>query len=117
MENFDQNTIYFTNYSDKNFENIYEMDFFEKREEIARELTKTPRKKLGSEDIKIILSSLTQYESKSNDYFIPFSFWYKINLKTEIDDVEAEIKAIISVDREKESGKVLKVIIHDFLLR
>ena len=117
LENFDQNTIYFTNYSDKNFENIYEMDFFEKREEIARELTKTPRKKLGSEDIKIILSSLTQYESKSNDYFIPFSFWYKINLKTEIDDVEAEIKAIISVDREKESGKVLKVIIHDFLLR
>ena len=117
LEYFDQNTLYFSNYSEKNFENIYEIDYFERREEIAKELTKSPRVKLESEDIKIRLSNITPYDSKANEYFIPYSFWYKINLKTEVDDVMAEIISVISVDREKNSGKVLKVIIHDFLLR
>ena len=117
LEQFDQNTDYFANYSSKNFENIYEMDFFEKREDIARELTKVPRKKLQNEDIKIILSNITQYDSKSNNYFIPYSFWYKIYLKTEIDEVKAEIKSVISVDRDSISGKASNIIIHDFVLR
>jgi len=117
LEQYDQNTDYFTNHSSKNFENIYEMNYFEKREEIARELTKSPRIKLESEDIKIRLSNITQYDSKSNDYFIPFSFWYKIHLKTEIDEVKAEIKSVVSVSRDSISGKVSNIIIHDFLLR
>lgn len=116
LEHFDQNTTYFSNYSSKNFENIIEMNFFEKREEIASELTKSPRKKLKREDIKVILSNITRYDSKSNEYFIPFSFWYKINLKTEIDDVQAEINSVVSVDRNSTSGKVSNIIIHDFLL-
>ena len=117
LEQYDQNTDYFTNYSSKNFENIYEMNYFEKREEIARELTKSPRIKLEREDIKNRLSNITQYDSKSNDYFIPFSFWYKIHLKTEIDEVKAEIKSVVSVNRDSISGKVSNIIIHDFLLR
>ena len=117
LEYFDQNTVFFSNYSEKNFENIYEIDYFEKREEIAKELTKKPRIKLESEDIKIRLSKITPYYSKANEYFIPLSFWYKINLKTEVNDVKSEIISVVSVDRDRISGKVLKVIIHDFLLR
>ena len=116
LEHFDQNTTYFSNYSSKNYENIYEINYFEKREEIARVLTKSPRIKLESEDIKIRLSNITQYDSKSNEYFIPFSFWYKIVLKAEIDEVKSEIKSVVSVERDNISGKVTKIIIHDFLL-
>ena len=93
------------------------MNFFEKREEIGQELTKKPRLKLRNEDIKNKLSSITPYYSKSLDYFIPFSFWYEIFLKTEIDNVKAEIKSIVSVDRDLSNGTVRKITIHHFLLQ
>ena len=117
LDQFDQNTSYFTNYSAKNFEDTYSMNFFEKREEIGQELTKKPRLKLRNEDIKNKLSSITPYYSKSLDYFIPFSFWYEIFLKTEIDNVKAEIKSIVSVDRDLSNGTVRKITIHHFLLQ
>ena len=117
LEQFDQNTSYFINYSAKNYDDTYSLNFFEKRIEIARELTKKPRLKLKSGDIKNRLSNITPYYSKSLDYFIPSSFWYEILLKTEIDEVDAEIKAIVSVDRDVDNGRVSKIIIHRFLLQ
>lgn len=116
LEQFDQNTAYFINYSEKNFEDRYALDYFEKRDEIVKELTKKPRLKLNSEEIKIRLSNITPYDSKSDEYFIPYSFWYKIFLKAEIDNVQSEIKAVVSVDRNINSGKVTKLIVHHFLL-
>ena len=118
LDQFDQNTEYFRNYSQKNYDDIYAQDYYHKREEIAAELTKIPRSKLTSgEDIKNKLSHITQYDSKSSEYFIPFNYWYEINLKTEIDNVQAEVRAVVSVDRNSENGKVTKLIIHNFLLR
>jgi len=70
LEQFDQNTAYFINYSAKSYDDIYAQDYFEKREEIAAELTKQPRSKLTSEDIKNKLSNITQYD-RSGDFFIP----------------------------------------------
>ena len=117
LDQFDQNTEYFRNYSQKNYD-IYAQDYYHKREEIAAELTKIPRSKLTSgEDIKNKLSHITQYDSKSSEYFIPFNYWYEINLKTEIDNVQAEVRAVVSVDRNSEIGIVTKLIIHNFLLR
>ena len=116
LDQFDQNTEYFRNYSQKNYD-IYAQDYYHKREEIAAELTKIPRSKLTSEDIKNKLSHITQYDSKSSEYFIPFNYWYEINLKTEIDNVQAEVRAVVSVDRNSEIGKDKKLIIHNFLLR
>jgi len=117
LDQFDQNTEYFRNYSQKNYDDIYAQDYYHKREEIAAELTKIPRSKLTSEDIKNKLSHITQYDSKSSEYFIPFNYWYEINLKTEIDNVQAEVRAVVSVDRNSEIGTDKKLIIHNFLLR
>ena len=116
LEQYDQQTNYFINYSQSNFENNYSQNFYQKRIEIAEELTKTPRIKLKKKDIKNKLRNITQYYSKSNEYFTPYSFWYKIHLKTEISKVIAEVKAIVSVERDEDKGTAKEIIIHDFLL-
>ena len=115
LDQFDQNTVYFINYSAKNYDDIYAQDYYQKREEIAAELTKLPRTKTR-EDIKNKLSNITQYD-RSQDFFIPYSYWYEIHLKTEIDNVQAEVRAVVSVDRNDGRAKVSKLIIHNFLLR
>ena len=115
LEQFDQNTAYFINYS-PGYDDSISQDYFEKREEIAAELTKQPRSKLTSEDIKNKLSNITQYD-RSRDFFIPYSFWYEILLMTEIDNVKAEVRAVVSVDRNAATGKVTNLIIHNFFLR
>ena len=51
LEKFNQNTAYFINYS-PGYDDSISQDYFENREEIAAELTKKPRSKLTSEDIK-----------------------------------------------------------------
>ncbi len=117
LEQFDQFTNYFTNFSQSNYENNYAQNFYQKRNEIADELTKLPRVILSSNDIKNKLRKITQYYSKIHDYFTPYSYWYEIRLKTEIDNVIALVKAIVSVNRNNDTGKVTKLIIHDFLLQ
>ena len=114
LEQFNQNTEYFINYS-PGYDDSISQDYFEKREEIAAELTKQPRSKLTSEDIKNKLSNITQYD-RSRDFFIPYSFWYEILLMTEIDNVKAEVRAVVSVDRNAATGKVTNLIIHNFFL-
>ena len=52
----------------------------------------------------------------AKQFFIPYSNWYEINLKTEIDNVQAEVSAFVSVNR-KSDHSVEKLIIHEFLLR
>ena len=113
LEQYDQQTNYFINYSQSNFENNYSQNFYQKRIEIAEELTKLPRIKLKKNDIKNILRNITQYYSKADDYFIPYSYWYEIHLKTEISKVIAEVKAIVSVDRNEDTGIAKEIIIHD----
>ncbi|MDB3917433.1 type II secretion system protein GspK [bacterium] len=115
LEQFDQNTAYFINYSPGYHDSISQ-DYFKKSEEIAAELTKQPRSKLTSEDIKNKLSNITQYD-RSGDFFIPYSYWYEIQLKTEIDNVKAEVRAVVSVDRNAATGNVTNLIIHNFFLR
>jgi len=116
LEQYDQQTNYFINYSQSNFENNYSQNFYQKRIEIAEELTKLSRIKLKKIDIKNKLRKITQYYSKADDYFTPYSYWYEINLKTEISKVIAEVKAIVSVDRNEDTGIAKEIIIHDFLL-
>ena len=84
--------------------------------EIAEEFTKKPRCKLVHEDIKNKLNNITQYD-RSQDFFIAYSYWYEINLKTEIDNVKAEVWAVISVDRNSLTGKASNLFIHNFYLR
>jgi hypothetical protein len=115
LEKFNQNTAYFINYS-PGYDDSISQDYFEKREEIAAELTKQPRSKLTSEDIKNKLSNITQYD-RSRDFFIPHSFWYEILLMTEIDNVKAKVRAVVSVDRNAATGKVSNLVIHNFFLR
>ena len=38
LDQFDQNTVYFINYSAKNYDDIYAQDYYQKREEIAAEV-------------------------------------------------------------------------------
>ena len=116
LEQYDQQTNYFINYSQSNFENNYSQNFYQKRIEIAEELTKLPRIKLKNNDIKNKLRNITQYYSKADDYFTPYSYWYEIRLKTEISQVIAEVKAIVSVDRNEDTGIAKEIIIHNFLL-
>ena len=75
-----------------------------------------PRIKLKKNDIKNKLRNITQYYSKADEYFIPYSFWYEIHLKTEISKVIAEVKAIVSVERNEDKGIAKEIIIHNFLL-
>ncbi len=117
LARFDQNTNYFINYSQENYEDRYAQGFYQKREEIVEALTKIPRSKLKNEDIKNKLRNITQYYSKSSDYFVAYSYWYEIYLKTEIDNVQAEVHAVVSVSRRKSDYSVEKLMIHDFLLR
>ena len=116
LEQYDQQTNYFINYSQSNFENNYSQNFYQNRIEIAEELTKLPRIKLKKNDIKNKLRNITQYYSKADEYFTPYSYWYEIHLKTEISKVIAEVKAIVSVDRNEDTGIAKEIIIHDFLL-
>ena len=113
---YDQQTNYFINYSQSNFENNYSQNFYQHRIEIAEELTKLPRIKLKKNDIKNKLRNITQYYSKGDEYFTPYSYWYEIHLKTEISKVIAELKAIISVERNVDTGTAKEIIIHEFLL-
>ena len=115
LERFNQNTAYFINYS-PGYDDSISQDYFEKREEIAAELTKQPRSKLTNEGIKNKLSNITLYD-RSRDFFIPYSFWYEILLMTEIDNVKAEVRAVVSVDRNASTGKVSNLVIHNFFLR
>ena len=117
LAQFDQNTNYFINYSQENYEDRYAQGFYEKREEIVEVQTKIPRSKLKNDDIKNKLRNITQYYSKSSDYFVVYSYWYEIYLKTEIDNVQAEVHAVVSVSRRKPDYSVEKLMIHDFLLR
>ena len=116
LEQYDQQTNYFINYSQSNFENNYSQNFYQNRIEIAEELTKMPRIKLKKNDIKNKLRNITQYYSKVDEYFTPYSYWYEIHLKTEISKVIADLKAIISVERNVDTGIAKEIIIHDFLL-
>jgi hypothetical protein len=52
----------------------------------------------------------------AKQFFVPYSNWYEINLKTEIENVQAEVNAFVSVNR-KPDHSVEKLIIHEFLLR
>jgi len=52
----------------------------------------------------------------AKQFFIPYSNWYEINLKTEIDNVQAVVNAFVSVVRNPDHT-VEKLIIHEFLLR
>ena len=115
LEQFNQNTTYFINYSPDYVDSVSQ-DYFEKRLEIAEEFTKKPRSKLVHEDIKNKLNNITQYD-RSQDFFIAYSYWYEINLKTEIDNVKAEVWAVISVDRNSLTGKASNLFIHNFYLR
>ena len=65
-------------------------------------------------------SDLNDYH---NNYFILWSNWYDIHLVTEIENVKAEVRAVIEVKRD-ENGKVEKndngdyaITIHEFQLR
>ena len=58
-----------------------------------------------------------------NNYFILWSNWYDIHLVTEIENVKAEVRAVVEVKRD-ENGKVEKndngeyaITIHEFQLR
>ena len=116
LEQYDQQTNYFINYSQSNIENNYSQTFYQKRIEIAEKLTKPPRILLKKNDIKNILRNITEYYSKADNYFTPYSYWYEIHLKTEISNVIAEVRAIVSVDRNEDTGIAKEIIIHDFLL-
>ncbi len=57
------------------------------------------------------------------DFFLVYSNWYEIHLKAEIENVRAELKAVMEVKRE-DNGKVKTdgngeplLTIHDFILR
>ena len=65
-------------------------------------------------------SDLNDYHNK---YFILWSNWYDIHLVTEIENVKAEVRAVVEVKRD-ENGKVEKndngdfaITIHEFQLR
>ena len=65
-------------------------------------------------------SDLNDYH---NNYFILWSNWYDIHLVTEIENVQAEVRAVVEVKRD-ENGKVEKndngeyaITIHEFQLR
>ncbi|MEE2717509.1 MAG: hypothetical protein VX610_08805 [SAR324 cluster bacterium] len=52
----------------------------------------------------------------ADDFFLYYSGWYDIRLKAEVDGVQAEVRAVVSVDR-KDDGTVEKLTIHEFTLR
>ena len=55
----------------------------------------------------------------AHKFFIAYSYWYEIQLKTEIDNVKAEVRAVVSVDRNPATGEVKdnSLVIHNFFLR
>ena len=118
LKQFKQDNNYFNNFS-QDFYDDNSQEYFNKSNEIAAELTKMPRSKLTSKNIKNKLSNIiTQYDS-SQDFFIAYSYWYEIHLKTEIDNVKSEVRAVVSVNRDAANGKVKEkgLVIHNFFLR
>ncbi len=77
-------------------------------------------------DIKTRLRSdpsTSELNDYHNNYFILWSNWYDIHLVTEIENVKAEVRAVVEVKRD-ENGKVEKndngeyaITIHEFQLR
>jgi hypothetical protein len=53
----------------------------------------------------------------AHKFFIAYSYWYEIQLKTEIDNVKAEVRAVVSVDRNPATGEASNLVIHNFFLR
>lgn len=54
----------------------------------------------------------------ANDFFLYFSRWYDIRLKAEVDGVQAEVQAVVFVDREEDGMvKPNSLTIHEFTLR
>lgn len=55
----------------------------------------------------------------AHKFFIAYSYWYEIQLKTEIDNVKAEVRAVVSVERNPATGEVKdnSLVIHNFFLR
>ena len=118
LKQFNQNNPYFNNFL-QDFYDDNSQEYFNKSDEIAEALTKMPRSPLTRKDIKNKLSNIITKYASSHVYFIAYSYWYEIHLKTEIDNVKAEVRAVVSVDRDAATGKVKDkgLVIHNFLLR
>jgi hypothetical protein len=115
LQQFKQDNNYFNQFS-TDFYDDNSQEYFIKRKEIASELTRMPRTKLTRQNIENKLSNITKYAS-SHIYFTANSYWYEIYLKTEIDNVKAEVRAVVSVERDAASGEASNLVIHNFLLR
>ena len=115
LKQFNQDNNYFNQFS-TDFYDDNSQEYFIKRKEIASELTRMPRTKLTRQNIKNKLSNITKYAS-SHIYFTANSYWYEIYLKTEIDNVKAEVRAVVSVERDAASGEASNLVIHNFFLR
>lgn len=113
LERFQQDTPYLSSYRDDE----YAREFYERRIEIAEALTKNPDRELNAQDIDSLLKPIIS-KGRPDNFFIPFSFWYGIRLKAEVDGVQAEVRAVVSVDRE-DDGTVRQdsLTIHEFTLR
>ena len=63
------------------------------------------------DDIKARLRS-NPATSDLNDFhtnfFILFSNWYDIHMVAEIENVRAEVRAVVEVERDENTGKVMK---------
>jgi hypothetical protein len=54
----------------------------------------------------------------ADKFFLYFSRWYDIWLKAEVDGVQAEVRAVVSVEREEDGMvKPNSLTIHEFTLR
>ncbi|MEC7418134.1 MAG: hypothetical protein VX420_07995 [SAR324 cluster bacterium] len=54
----------------------------------------------------------------ADEFFLYFSRWYDIRLKAEVDGVQAEVRAVVSVEREEDGMvKPNSLTIHEFTLR
>jgi len=116
LKQFKQDNNYFNNFSQDFYEDNSQ-EYFNKRDAIAAELKKMPRSKLTSKNIKNKLSNLITKYASAHIYFITNSYWYEIQLKTEIDKVKAEVRAVVSVDRDDATGEASNLVIHNFFLR
>jgi len=116
LKQFNQYNPYFNNFI-QDFYDDNSQEYFNKSDEIAKELTKMPRSPLTSKNIKHKLSNIITKYASSHIYFTAYSYWYEIQLKTEIDNVKAEVRAVVSVDRNPATGEASNLVIHNFFLR
>ena len=115
----------------KQFENLSKInepiqDYISKASDIAYVISIAERKKglksfKDDTEIQTTLNSHPQTSSLrvfAKKFFIPYSYWYEIRLKTEIENVQAELRAVVSLDRNTD-GTVQpdSMKIHDFVLR